>query len=90
MDIDKETNQPDADVSKEERELLDQPFSGESADDARGRTLDNTDEDGTVLNEEVDNSGKDLDIPGEEDDDTMEDIGEEDEENNGYSEADTE
>ena len=55
--------------------------------------LDNTDDDGDLLNEvseEVNYTGRDLDIPGSEDDDDMEDIGEEDEENNGYSEADTE
>lgn len=55
--------------------------------------LDNLDEDGDALNEiEIadDNSGEDLDIPGAEDDDEDESIGEEDEENNGYSIADTE
>ncbi len=55
--------------------------------------LDNVDEDGDTLNEieiAVDNSGEDLDIPGSEDDDKDESIGEEDEENNSYSEADTE
>ena len=55
--------------------------------------LDNTDGDGDILNElsvAEDNSGADLDIPGAEDDDEDEIIGEEDEENNGYSQADTE
>ena len=55
--------------------------------------LDNTDEDGDLLNEKSsadDASGNDLDIPGSEDDDADEAIGEEDEENNGYSKADTE
>ncbi len=54
--------------------------------------LDNIDEDGDILNEvEVvdDNSGEDLDIPGADLDDADEAIGEEDEENNGYSQADT-
>ena len=55
--------------------------------------LDNTDEDGDLLNEKSsadDGSGNDLDIPGSEDDDADEAIGEEDEENNGYGKADTE
>ena len=53
--------------------------------------LDNIDSDGDSLNEfsgAEDNSGADLDIPGAEDDDEDENIGEEDEENNGYSQAD--
>lgn len=55
--------------------------------------LDDVDEDGDLLNESSsadDVTGEDLDIPGAEDDDGNEAIGEEDEENNGYSEADTE
>ena len=47
--------------------------------------LDQTDEDGTPLNEETDRSGSDLDVPGSEEDDANEAIGEEDEENNSYS-----
>jgi len=47
--------------------------------------LDNTDEDGELLNEQVDISGSDLDIPGSEGDDAQEEIGEEDEENNSFS-----
>ena len=56
-------------------------------------SLDNTDDDGDYLNEKSggeDISGEDLDIPGSEDDDEDEKIGKEDEENNGYSPADTE
>lgn len=55
--------------------------------------LDDVDEDGDLLNESSsadDVTGEDLDIPGAEDDDGNEAIGEEDEENNGYSDADTE
>lgn len=55
--------------------------------------LDDVDEDGDLLNESSsadDVTGEDLDIPGAEDDDEDEAIGQEDEENNGYSEADTE
>lgn len=54
--------------------------------------LDDVDEDGDLLNESSsadDVTGEDLDIPGAEDDDGEEAIGAEDEENNGYSEADT-
>lgn len=47
--------------------------------------LDQTDEDGTPLNEQTDRSGSDLDVPGSEQDDADEAIGEEDEENNSYS-----
>jgi hypothetical protein len=46
-----------------------------------------------LLNEDSsadDYTGEDLDIPGADMDDANERIGEEDEENNGYSEADTE
>ena len=58
----------------------------------KNSSLDNADEDGDTLNEmseDADNSGDDLDIPGSEEDDADEEIGEEDEENNGYSLADT-
>jgi len=50
--------------------------------------LDDTDDDGTPLNEKSsasDQSGRDLDVPGADEDDDNEDIGEEDEENNEYS-----
>lgn len=52
--------------------------------------LDNTDADGTPLNEDgnAKNMGNDLDVPGAELDDANEAIGEEDEENNYYSESD--
>ena len=55
-------------------------------------SLDNRDEDGDTLNEMSvadDVIGEELDIPGSEEDDEDEIIGEEDEENNGYSQADT-
>ncbi|RYY13422.1 MAG: hypothetical protein EOO04_31915 [Chitinophagaceae bacterium] len=86
--------EPDeSDISAEERALLD--AAGED-DEERGlhrAALDDTDEDGELLNEVTsasDKSGRDLDVPGSSDDDDMEDIGEEDEENNSYSQADTE
>lgn len=55
--------------------------------------LDDVDGDGDLLNElssADDVTGEDLDIPGSKADDADEAIGAEDEENNGYSEADTE
>ena len=54
----------------------------------RRAALDDTDEDGTPLNEESFNknvTASDLDLPGTELDDDNESIGEEDEENNDYS-----
>ncbi len=54
----------------------------------REAALDNTDEDGTPLNEGSFNNnitGTDLDVPGADEDDEDEEIGEEDEENNEYS-----
>lgn len=89
--IDNET--PETDISAEERALLD--AAGED-DEERGlhrAELDSRDNDGELLNEAgsaTDKTGRDLDVPGSNDDDDMEDIGEEDEENNSYSEADTE
>ena len=63
------------------------PIDGDDNDLKRAQ-LDDTDDDGTPLNEKSsasDQSGSDLDVPGSEDDDDNEDIGEEDEENNDYS-----
>jgi hypothetical protein len=57
----------------------------------RRSALDTTDEDGELINEaSFDLTGEDLDIPGSELDDIAEETGAEDEENNGYSIADTE
>lgn len=75
-------------VSKTEKELL--QLSSESMstpDDVKLRQslVDNTDDEGTPLNENADVSGDDLDVPGSEEDDPNEEIGEEDEENNSYS-----
>lgn len=75
-------------VSDIEKELLQESSeSMASPDDIKLRQskVDNVDEDGELLNEEVNASGSDLDIPGSEDDDANEEIGEEDEENNSYS-----
>lgn len=86
----------DNDISAAERELLDESLdtdiTGDDFDLKRAE-LDNRDDDGTLLNEESsadDISGDDLDIPGAADDEEDEMIGEEDEENAGYSQADTE
>ncbi len=83
-------------ITPAEKAMLDEILNSDplSNDDARLRNaqLHNTDNDGDLLNEKGsadDVSGEDLDIPGAEYDDADEEIGEEDEENNGYSKADT-
>jgi len=80
-------------VSNSERDLLQRSSeSMATLDDEqlnRG-DLENTDDEGEMLNERSDRSGRDLDIPGSEDDDANEKIGEEDEENNSYSLPDPE
>jgi hypothetical protein len=83
-----------ADISPEERHMLDESFLNSVSRDnenLKRSELDDTDADGLPLNEEgpADHlTGDGLDIPGTDLDDEL--IGEEDEENNGYSEADTE
>src|SRR5579885_1471859 len=77
----------DADVSAEERTLLERSTRNPPDADERAiheASLEETDEDGTPLEEkglDEDLSGDDLDVPGSEDDDADEEIGEEDEEN---------
>ncbi len=86
-----ELQKNDADVTKEDLELLgdkDKDMDGGDDEQMGNTSLDNTDSDGDPLNEEINESGSDLDIPGSELDDDNEDIGEEDEENNYYSESD--
>ena len=78
----------ETDVTPEEKELLrrsSESMAGEDDEARRNSMIDNTDEDGEKLNEDVDVSGADLDVPGAELDDDNEEIGEEDEENNSYS-----
>jgi hypothetical protein len=78
----------DANVSELEKDLLKNSASSMDTQDdiqLRQAKLDQTDEDGTALNETTDQSGKQLDVPGSEDDDANEEIGEEDEENNPFS-----
>ena len=79
-----------AEITAQERELLDKSGRGESRDEANleNSTLDHEDEDGEELNERIDLAGDDLDVPGAEADDDNEAIGEEDEENNSYSMSD--
>ncbi len=93
-DLNRQTDHMDADVSPEERNLLDDSIENSMRPDAENlkrSSLDVTDDDGDPLNvESHGESGEDLDIPGAELDDQDEILGEEDEENNGYSEADTE
>lgn len=84
----------DSDITEEDLELIGNKYrdmdGGE--DEEMGNTaLDDTDEDGTRLNEasgKRTKTGQDLDVPGSELDDANEDIGEEDEENNYYSRSD--
>ncbi|MEO7045252.1 MAG: hypothetical protein ABI091_08060 [Ferruginibacter sp.] len=84
-----------SDITESERADLDNSFNiGDSKEEEQLQRseLDSTDDDGTPLNEktsENDLVGDDLDIPGASLDDADEAIGEEDEENNGYSQADT-
>ena len=82
----------EADVSDEERMMLDRADQGmDESDDAQAplrAQLDETDEDGDPLNEAAGREGMlgdDIDVPGSENDDANESIGEEDEENNYYS-----
>ncbi len=80
-------------VSKSERDLLQRSVeSMATLDDEQLNSgdLDNTDNEGEMLNERTDRSGDELDIPGSEEDDLNEKIGEEDEENNSYSLRDPE
>lgn len=75
-------------VSRQEKELLRRSAESTSGDDdikLQQAQVDDTDEDGELLNERTDVSGSDLDVAGSEDDDDNEELGEEDEENNAYS-----
>ena len=88
LDFDEDVPEKNSNVTKEEKDLLeDSMVSMSTADDLdlKNASLDATDDDGDVLNEEDGLSGEDLDVPGAEDDDANEEIGEEDEENNSYS-----
>jgi len=98
MSIPKKSELTDSgnDISPVERDLLDDSMDNSLTEDninLKRSALDNTDNEGELLNEGSmadDISGEDLDVPGSEDDDENEMIGEEDEENNSYSQADTE
>ncbi len=90
--IDEDLNEnADSEVSAEEKEDLRKSANDMPTEDdinLRRSALDNTDEDGEVLNEgsfKKNITGKDLDVPGSDDDDEDEEIGGEDEENNEYS-----
>ena len=82
---------PDYNVSASEKEGLEEAANDMPTEDdinLRKAALDNTDEDGTPLNEgsfKNNVTGTDLDVPGADEDDEDEVIGEEDEENNDYS-----
>lgn len=87
----KETPKTDADISPEERSLIDDSMENSSTRDninLKRSVVDQRDEDGELLNENLSGdlvSGEELDVPGSEADDANEAIGEEDEENNSYS-----
>lgn len=89
LDIDEDIlSDNETNVTNAEKDLLRRSSESMStADDQQLNyaTLDNTDDEGTPLNEKVNLSGSDLDVPGSEEDDANEKIGEEDEENNAYS-----
>lgn len=70
-----------------QKDALEQTGNEEDRD-LRSAAVNNTDDDGTLLNEK--NEEDDLDIPGAGLDDEDENIGEEDEENNDYSLPDDE
>lgn len=84
----------ESEISPLDKQLLDRAGAESRDEENLSRSeLDDTDDDGELLNETssgTDFSGDDLDIPGAELDDLNEEIGEEDEENNAWSEADTE
>ena len=89
-------NDNDSFITPAEKAMLDEAMHTDALSqdeiNLKHSSLDNTDEDGDTLNEMSvtdDVTGEDLDIPGSEEDDEDEIIGEEDEENNGYSQADT-
>ena len=81
-------------VSSAEKKLLKKAAghpATEETTDIDKMVLDESDEDGDLLNEKslrTDRYGNDLDIPGTEADDDDEALGEEDEENNAYSQPD--
>ena len=80
-------------VTRTEKELLKRSSESMATPDDQqlnSADLDQTDDDGSPLNEIIDHSGNDLDVPGSEQDDPNEKIGEEDEENNPYSLPDQE
>lgn len=89
-----DSKEGNADISPEERKLLDESMENmisRDNDHLRRSALDMADNDGELLNQaSFDLTGEDLDIPGAELDDEAEKTGGEDEENNGYSVADTE
>lgn len=88
------TSDTSVNVSEEEKNLLDEAGTAIPDDQQlKQAELDNKDDEGEPLNEgslSGSRSGADLDVPGAEADDANEEIGEEDEENNDYSDADTE
>jgi len=87
------TSDTSINVSRQEKDLLDEAGTAIPDDQQlKQAELDSLDAEGDPLNEgglSDSRSGTDLDVPGAEADDANEEIGEEDEENNEYSEADS-
>lgn len=78
----------DGNVTGQERDLLQASAEFEPSGDElalRSAELDNTDDDGELLNEVEDFSGSDLDIPADEQDPNADAMGQGDEENSIYS-----
>lgn len=82
------SNQFNANITRDERKLLDDAAEKIDSVDQKNldaAALDQYDETGELLNEKATISGSDLNVPGSELDDANEKMGEEDEENNPYS-----
>jgi hypothetical protein len=88
-----ENDNKENEITPEEIELLNAAGEDSEERDLHKADLDVSDNDGEPLNEKASanaKSGSDLDVPGSDEDDADEKLGEEDEENNSYSQADTE
>lgn len=83
-----EEEQNDSNVSEEEKKLLGRTEDSMSTDEDRdvfNAQLDNTDDEGDPLNENIDTTGRDIDMPSNSDEEEEDKAGEEDEENDTYS-----
>src|SRR5689334_23195358 len=81
-------DEQDNNITQQEIQLLDTAGEDEEEHELNEAVVDNTDDDGDPLNENLSgdiSSGGELDVPGSEEDDDDEEPGEEDEENNSYT-----